>query len=242
MKAFVLAAGLGTRLKPWTLTHPKALVPVGGVPMLERVIRRLEEQGFDYIVVNIHHFGEQIIEFLHSRTWRAQILVSDERARLLDTGGALVHAAPFLCHDNQPFLVHNADILSDAPLGELLRAHVSARADATLLVSERESSRRLCFDMDMNLRAWHNTSTGERRGEPGSWPVKLAFSGIHIISPSLLLQMADEALPEVFPIMDFYLGHTRDNNIKGWQPASHLNILDIGKPHALDRANRLFLH
>lgn len=240
MKAFVLAAGLGTRLKPWTLTHPKALVPVGGIPMLERVIRRLEEQGFDDIVVNIHHFGEQIIEFLGSHAWRAGISVSDERACLLDTGGALVHAAPLLCRDDRPFLVHNVDILSDAPLGELVRAHESAHADATLLVSARESSRRLCFDVDMNLRAWRNVSTEESRGEPGSWPVELAFSGIHVISPSLLQQMEAEALPEVFPIMDFYLGHTRTNTIKGWQPTSDLRLLDIGKPNTLDRANKLF--
>ena len=114
MKAFILAAGLGTRLKPWTLSHPKALVPVGGVPMLERVIRRLENEGFDYIVVNVHHFASQITDFLKARAWQARIEVSDETDLLLDTGGALVHAAPLLCRDSEPFLIHNVGILSDA--------------------------------------------------------------------------------------------------------------------------------
>ena len=122
MKAMILAAGLGTRLKPWTLTHPKALVPVGGVPMLERVIRKLEKEGFNDIVVNIHHFGEQIIDFLKSRQWQAHISISDERGELLDTGGGISRASGFLGANSQPFLVHNVDILSSADLSWVMRA------------------------------------------------------------------------------------------------------------------------
>lgn len=240
MKAFILAAGLGTRLKPWTLTHPKALVPVGGVPMLERVIRRLESQGFDYIVVNIHHFGEQIIEFIKSKTWRAKIEISDEREQLLDTGGALVHAAPLLCRDNEPFLVHNVDILSNADLKGLMEAHCKSRADATLLVSRRTSSRQLLFDDDMDLRGWLNINTGERKGESGDWPVQLAFSGIHVLTSALLRQMKCENLPVVFPIMDFYLTHTLSNRLKGSLSDTPLQLIDIGKPDTLAQANTLF--
>lgn len=240
MKAFILAAGLGTRLKPWTLTHPKALVPVAGVPMLERVIRRLESLGFDYIVVNIHHLGQQIIEFLNSRTWRASIYVSDERDMLLDTGGALLHASSLLCGDDSPFLVHNVDILSDAPLDELMQHHVKSRADATLLVNERESSRRLLFDNEMNLRGWKNLITGEVRGEVSDQFRSLAFSGIHVINPALIRDMSAEGLPKVFPIMDFYLSHTCKNILKGYCPVRPIKLIDIGKPDTLALANSLF--
>ncbi|MDE5875469.1 MAG: NTP transferase domain-containing protein, partial [Muribaculaceae bacterium] len=109
MKAMILAAGLGTRLKPWTLEHPKALVPVGGVPMLERVILKLKSSGFDQIVINIHHFGEQIIEFVESRDFGVDISISDERGRLLDTGGGILHAEGLLRVDEGPVLIHNVD-------------------------------------------------------------------------------------------------------------------------------------
>lgn len=239
MKAFVLAAGLGTRLKPWTLSHPKALVPVGGVPMLERVIRHLEKEGFDRIVVNVHHFASQIIDFLGSKTWKVDIRISDESERLLDTGGALTHAAPLLCADDEPFLIHNVDILSDAPLGALMEAHERLGAEATLLTSERQSTRNLLFDNDMNLRGWVNLTTGERRGEEGEWPVRVAFSGIHVMSVSLVRRMIAEGMPAAFPIMDYYLSHTRQAVIKG-ERCFGLELIDIGKPETLSRANALF--
>ena len=212
MKAFILAAGLGTRLKPWTLSHPKALVPVGGVPMLERVIRRLENEGFDYIVVNVHHFASQITDFLRARAWQARIEVSDETDLLLDTGGALVHAAPLLCRDSEPFLIHNVDILSDASPAE----------------------------PEMRLRAWRNLSNGERRGEAGEWPIELAFSGIHVMNTSLIESMRAEGMPRVFPVMDYYLSHTRQIPVFGYRRDS-LDLIDIGKPETLSRANDLFV-
>lgn len=240
MKAFILAAGLGTRLKPWTLSHPKALVPVGGVPMLERVIIRLESLGFDYIVVNIHHFGDQIINFLNSKPRKARIEISDERELLLDTGGALLHAAPLLCQDDAPFLVHNVDILSDAPLNELMNSHITSNADATLLVSKRDSSRQLLFDKAMNLRGWKNLKTGDTKGEQGNWSEELAFTGIHVLSPQLIRQMQSENLPEVFPIMDYYLTHTRTHQLMGHICPTPLHLIDIGKPDTLAQANTLF--
>lgn len=238
MKAFIPAAGLGTRLRPWTLSHPKALVPVGGTPMLERVIRRLEREGFDRIVVNVHHFASQITDFLDSRTWQARVDISDETDLLLDTGGALLHAAPLLCEDDEPFLIHNVDILSDAPLAFLMETHTRLGGEATLLVSARDSSRRLLFDRDMRLHAWHNTATGEWRGEPGDWPRDLAFSGIHVMNPSLVRSMAREGMPRVFPVMDYYLNHTRQISILG-EICHGLQLIDIGKPETLSRANSL---
>ena len=124
MKAMILCAGLGTRLRPWTLSHPKALVPVGGVPMLERVIDKLRSQGFDYIVVNVHHFPEQIVDFLRQRDLGVKIAVSDESDRLLDTGGAIMKAEELLRFSDGPVLVHNVDILSDADLRGLMQRHI----------------------------------------------------------------------------------------------------------------------
>ena len=157
----IFAAGLGTRLRPLTDHTPKALVSVAGKPMLERVILRLKEAGFNDITVNIHHFGEQIIEFLRANNdFGITIHLSDERDMLLDTGGGIKKARPFL-DGNEPFLVHNADILSDINLAELYRHHRESNAEATLLVSQRQTSRYLLLDDANRLHGWINKSTGE---------------------------------------------------------------------------------
>lgn len=242
MKAFILAAGLGTRLRPWTLSHPKALVPVEGVPMLERVITRLRTEGFDDITVNVHHFASQIEEFLSSRDLGVTVKVSDERERLLDTGGALSKAAPLICADEEPVLVHNVDILSDAPLRRLMEEHVRHGAAATLLTSGRESSRRLVFDAGGRLRGWHNLSDDTWRPvafRASAEMTQEAFSGIHVISPALVRDMATCGLGDKFSIIDYYL-------LKGAEGAPvrkmylpTLRLLDIGKPDTLAQASRL---
>lgn len=161
----IFAAGLGTRLRPLTDHTPKALVSVAGKPMLERVILRLKEAGFNDITVNIHHFGEQIIKFLRANNdFGITIHLSDERDMLLDTGGGIKKARPFL-DDNEPFLVHNADILSDINLAELYRHHRESNAEATLLVSQRQTSRYLLLDDANRLHGWINKSTGETKPE-----------------------------------------------------------------------------
>lgn len=242
MKAFILAAGLGTRLKPWTLSHPKALVPVGGVPMLERVIVSLRKQGFDYIVVNVHHFAGQIVEFLDSKDFGVEIHISDESETLLDTGGAILHAAPLLCDDSEPFLLHNVDILSDADLCGLMQAHRESGRLSTLLVSRRESSRQLIFSPDMTLQGWHNLATGEYRPEgfvPHNDMAGLAFSGIHVMSPVMIEKMRRLGWHDAFPVMDMFLSMTADGCIGGLC-ADSLNIIDIGKPQTLEIARSLF--
>lgn len=239
MKAFILAAGLGTRLKPWTLTHPKALVPVGGTPMLQHIILSLKCQGFTYIVVNVHHFADQIKDFLTYNNFGVDIHISDETDLLLDTGGALVAAAPLLCKTEEPFLVHNVDILTDADLATMMEQHSLSGAQATLLVSDRDSSRRLSFDEDMNLKAWQNTSTGQTRGQHGDFTHSLAFSGIHVVNPSLVSDMKRYCDHKPFPVMDYYLAQTSRNIIKGhYSPG--LKLIDIGKPETLARANAMF--
>lgn len=244
MKAFVLAAGLGTRLRPWTLSHPKALVPVGGVPMLERVINSLMQQGFDRIVVNVHHFAGQIIDFLKSRDFYGRkVQVSDESGMLLDTGGGLAKAASLLLDDEEAVLVHNVDILSNADLGQLMTRQKETQSRATLLISHRDSSRQLYFDREMNLRGWQNLKSGGLK--PSGFSISsitegFAFSGIHAVSASMLRGLASGGYPPAFPIMDYYLSHTGpEGGIKGFYQ-QNLNLMDIGKPESLTRADKLF--
>lgn len=236
MQAMILAAGLGTRLRPWTLEHPKALVPVRGVPMLERVILRLKEQGFTKIVVNVHHFASQIVEFLQSHDFGVQIVVSDETDQLLDTGGAILNAAPLF--ENGPVLVHNVDILSNANLAELMRAHEQTGADSTLLVSDRASSRKLIFDKDMRLRGWHNLKEGIYKPEgfvSEEGYREYAFSGIHVVGESVLEEMRRIEREPKFSIIDFLLSPEQHCDVRGYLQEG-LELIDIGKPATLERA------
>lgn len=236
MRALVLAAGLGTRLKPWTLEHPKALVPVEGVPMLERVLTKLENEGFDRIVVNVHHFGEQIIDYISHRTSGAEIRISDERSQLLDTGGGILQADRVLGGDG-PLLVHNVDILSNAPLRQLMQRQLETDADATLLTSLRESTRRLAFDPDDRLRGWHDLRTGATRPDayrPGTLREE-AFSGIYAISSRAIQKMRQTMPAHPFPIMDYLLTACRISDFRRYCLPG-LRMLDIGKPDALAQA------
>lgn len=237
MKVMLFAAGLGTRLKPLTDTMPKALVPVGGRPLLEIVISRLILEGADEIVVNVHHFAEQIVRYVQGRKWPIPIRISDESDALLDTGGGLRHAAHLFTQDSDPILIHNVDILSDAPLHNFYEQ--SRPYDAALMVSPRETQRYLLFDDDMRLCAWTNRATGEVRSPyPDLDPARLhafAFSGIHCFSPALLRLMNDR--PARFPIMDFYLSVCDRVNIHGIANPD-LRLMDVGKIGCLDEAER----
>ena len=239
----IFAAGLGTRLRPLTDHTPKALISVAGKPMLERVILRLKEAGFNDITVNIHHFGEQIIEFLRANNdFGITIHLSDERDMLLDTGGGIKKARPFL-DGNEPFLVHNADILSDINLAELYRHHRESNAEATLLVSQRQTSRYLLLDDANRLHGWINKSTGEVK--PAGFDYRetkyreLAFGGIHIISPSLFHLMDDGQWDGKFSIIPFYLSACTKVHIQGY-PLQGFLWFDIGKPETLAQAEEYY--
>ena len=240
MKAMIFAAGLGSRLKPLTDTMPKALVPVAGCPMLEHVILKLKASGFTEIVINIHHFGEQIIDFLKTNNdFGLTIHISDERDRLLDTGGGIRKARLFFENSGEPFLVHNVDILSDMNLKELYHFHMQSGSVATLLASRRTTSRYLLFNTERKLRGWINKDTGQVKPEGFHYDESLyreyAFSGIHVFSPAVFRLMEAPRWEGKFSIMDFYLATCGQTDYSGYL-AEKLELIDIGKPETLARA------
>lgn len=236
MKALIFAAGLGTRLKPLTDTLPKALIPIAGKPLLEHVLLKLKEAGFNEIIVNIHHFPDLILDFLKSKNnFDLRIEVSDERDLLLDTGGGIRKAAWFF-DDGLPFLVHNVDILSNVDLNRLYQAHLKSDSLATLVVSKRDTFRYLLFNDEQRLCGWINEKTGETKPIHFSDITifnKLAFSGIQILSPRVFDLM--ENLDPKFPVMDFYLSNVENEMITGYIP-NDFQMLDVGKLDVLDMA------
>lgn len=242
MKAMVFAAGLGTRLKPITDSLPKALVPVCGEPLLGHVLRKLQASGYTEAVVNVHHFQGMIRDYLSGHDFGLTVHISDESAALLETGGGIRHAAPLLLPLDEPFLVHNVDIVSDIDLA-WFRAQIVPGALASLLVSERPSPRRLLFRKeDLRLVGWTNVSTGELRspfGKPDPQDcLQYAFSGIHNISPAIFAAFDALGMPERFPIMDFYLEACARYPIYG-VPAPGLTLVDVGKIETLPEAERV---
>ncbi|MBR6054272.1 MAG: NTP transferase domain-containing protein [Bacteroidales bacterium] len=230
-KAFVLAAGLGTRLRPLTDARPKALVEVGGKPLIYHILKKLQSSGYDDITVNVHHFAAMLAEYLGREF--PEVHISDESDCLLDTGGGILRARRFL--EGHHFLVHNVDIFSNLDL----RAIPEEDAVATLVVSERESSRHLLFDGDMNLAGWVDERTGEVRSPYGALdPAKyrrLAFSGIHLVSDEIFPLLEKYGFSGRFSIIDAYLRLCAEHCIRGFIP-ENFRILDIGKIDALDRA------
>ncbi len=203
MKAMILAAGLGTRLRPFTLSHPKALFEVNGITLLEQAITYLKKYHYHNIIINVHHFAEQIIEFLRSNNnFGVNLTISDESDLLLDTGGAIKKAAWFF-DDDEPFLVYNVDIITDLDLNELRAYHFANGALATLAVRKRLSSRYLLFDDNKHLCGWRNVTRGkEIIIRPSSQLTPLAFSGVQILSPGILSYLPEE---QVFSLTDYYL-------------------------------------
>lgn len=240
MKAMIFAAGLGSRLKPLTDTMPKALVSIAGRPMLEHVILKLKASGFAEIVINIHHFGEQILDFLKANdNFGLTVYISDERDRLLDTGGGIKKARPYFENSNEPFLVHNVDILSDTDLNELYNYHLRHGGAATLLASRRATSRYLLFDSEKKLCGWINKDTGQVKPEgfrhDEFFYQEYAFSGIHVLSPAIFRWMDTPRWEGKFSIMDFYLATCQQTGFLGFL-AEKLQLIDIGKPDTLVKA------
>lgn len=237
----IMAAGLGTRLKPWTDHHPKALVPVEGEPILGRLINKLVTEGFSKIFINVHHFSNQIREYIDLRQWEVPIIISDESAGLLDTGGGLVKVCGLMNPDDGPLLVHNVDILSNQNLTELVNEHQSKGNDITLLTSDRESTRKLIFNKDNGLCGWHNLKNNEYRPatfHPVEGMEENAFSGIYVMDHKALRDLAQYSSSgsiDKFPIMDYLLARPEGIVIKRLHNP-RLRVLDVGKPEALSKA------
>ena len=234
MKAMVLAAGLGTRLRPYTDNKPKALVEVGGVPMLELVLKKLIRYGFTEVIINVHHFADQIIDFLEAnKNFGASVSISDETEQLLETGGGLVKAKWFF-DDGKPFLIHNIDILSNIDLSVLYNYHLANNALATLAVKKRDTSRSFLVNRNDELCGWTNHSTGEvivsRDSMENSEPI--AFSAIHVMNPEIFGYITETGK---FSITNTYLRLAKDHTIKVYRHDADF-WLDMGKAENFDQA------
>lgn len=237
MKAMIFAAGRGTRLKPLTDKLPKALVSVGGKPLLQHTVEKLKQSGFDEIIINVHHFADQIIEFVLSNNSFDINIEFSEESELLDTGGGIKKASYFF-NDSKPFLVHNVDVLSNINLNELYLFHKKSKSVATLACSPRQTSRYLLFNENNMLRGWINKSNGQTKStvpnfNPANYK-ELAFSGIHVLNPSILKAMNE--FPDKFSVIDFYLSLCNHKPINAFIP-SESRMIDVGKPESLKEAN-----
>lgn len=241
MKAMIFAAGVGSRLKPWTDSHPKALVEVCGTPVLDMVINRIIATGIRQIIINIHHFPEQIVNYVESRCYDADIIFSDESDKLLETGGGLRKVLDLL--DNEPVLLHNADILTDFPLNEMIETHFTKKSDITLLTQSRKTSRYFVFN-NQRMKGWTNIETGRVRPEGtliSDQDNLRAFNGIHILNPQayshLRTFMPDET---PFSIVDFYIQYCNLLDISSFELTEKYSWFDIGKPQTLDNARNFY--
>lgn len=237
MKAMIFAAGLGTRLKPFTDHAPKALAEVNGRSLLEHNVRYLQRAGIYEVIINVHHFADQIIEAIEDNDgYGSEIAISDETDMLLETGGGLKKAAHYFAGEAD-LVVMNVDILTNLDLVKMIDNHTASSSLATLAVMQRESSRQLLFDSTMQLCGWQNNNSGEQkiaRNITGTTPY--SFSGVQIVSGRLLQDIPFEGK---FSMIDVYLYHAAKNTVKGYDHTGNL-FIDVGKPGSVEQAEYLF--
>jgi len=237
MKAMIFAAGLGTRFKPWTDKHPKALAKVNGKPLLQRNIEYLQQYGIKDVVVNVHHFADQIIEaIIKSQGWGSRITISDERDELLETGGGLVKAQEFFAPD-RPFITMNVDILTDLNLNKLIQFHRQNRPLISFAVTNRKTSRYFLFDEGDRLCGWKNIKTGEEKisiRKPRLIPK--AYSCVVIFEPRVFSLIRQKGK---FSFIETYLDLAAEHSILGYDHSSDI-LVDVGKPESIAAAESLF--
>ncbi|HZI01532.1 MAG TPA: sugar phosphate nucleotidyltransferase [Flavisolibacter sp.] len=232
----IFAAGLGTRFKPWTDSHPKALAIVNGKSLLQRNIEYLQQYRIDEVVVNVHHFAPQILEALEkNRGWGSQVTISDESDVVLETGGGLLKAKDLI--GNETFVSINSDILTNLDLGKMIAYHQEHKPLITLAVTGRSTSRYFLFDEDMRLCGWRNGSTGEEKislRKPGL--KEKAYSTVAIFEPAVF-----DLIPFTgkFSLVDVYLALAPDHTILGYDHTGD-QLLDVGKPESLVKAEQMF--
>lgn len=236
-KALIFAAGLGTRLKPFTDHHPKALAVVNGKPLLQRNIEYLKSFGINDFVINVHHFADQIFSFLKANNnFESNIHVSHEVNEPLETGGGLVFAKEHLTGTN-PFIVMNADILTDLDINKIYQAHQHKKALATLAITNRESSRGFLYNNDGRLTGWVNNQTGEAKISIENDNPKIgSFSGVHVIDPKIFDYIHRTGK---FSIVDVYLELAADHPIYVYDHTGD-TVVDVGKPESIEKAEQFF--
>ena len=237
MKAMIFAAGLGTRFKPWTDNHPKALALVNNKSLLQRNIEYLQEYGIKEVVVNVHHFADQIIDAVKMNNgWGSHIIISDEREEVLETGGGLLKAKELLKSD-EPFITLNADILTDLSISDLLSHHKKNNALITFGISNRTSSRNFLFDDKNRLCGWENNVTGEKKISIIKDHLKpMAYSCVAVFDPAVF-----ELIPQQgkFSLTETYLSLAADHLILGYEHTGD-RFIDVGKPESVAKAELLF--
>lgn len=236
MQAMIFAAGLGTRFKPWTDKHPKALALVNGKSLLQRNIEYLQQYNITDVVVNVHHFADQLITAIKTnRGWGSDITISDESGELLETGGGLKKAASLFSQDT--IVIINADILTDLDLAAMAGYHRQQQTLSTLAVTDRSTSRYFLFDKNDTLCGWRNTKSGEEKiSRPADPVVQKAFSGIHIINRALFPFLNRQGK---FSIVDIYLELAKTHELKGFDHSGG-KLIDVGKPESVSVAEQLF--
>ncbi len=237
MKAMIFSAGLGTRFKPWTDKHPKALALVNGKPLLQRNIEYLQQFGIYEVVVNVHHFSDQIIEAIQqNKGWGSEVVISDESDVVLETGGGLKKAKTYF-DTSEPFLSINVDILTDLDINKLLQFHRNHQPLVSFAVTDRKTSRNFLFDDKMRLCGWRNNSTSEERIPLSREPlIPKAYSCVVIFEPAIFQLIKREGK---FSLVDVYLDLAADHLIMGYDHTGD-RLVDVGKPDSVAIAEKLF--
>lgn len=231
----ILAAGLGTRLKNLTQNSPKALINIKNKSLLEILITKLKSQGINKVIINVYHHSQQIIDYVNSNNKFGIEVEFSQEDTLLDTGGGLKKASWFF-DDNQPFLLHNVDVISNINISQMLKFHKTNKAIATIAIRSRKTSRYFLFDSNTKLCGWKNEASGQQKIVKDSLQKLLPFSfmGIHIISPKVFKLFPEK---EKFSIVDFYLGIAKENKLMGFQ-ADKFSWIDCGRPENLMEAEK----
>jgi MurNAc alpha-1-phosphate uridylyltransferase len=237
MQAMIFCAGLGTRFKPWTDTHPKALAIVNGKSLLQRNVEYLQRYGITDVIVNVHHFGDQIVrEIRRNKGWGSNISISDESDVVLETGGGLLKAKDLL-HPGNEFITLNVDILTDLDLDEFIGYHLAMEPLVTLAVSTRASSRSFTFTEDNRLGGWKNLTTGEEKIKIDGHLTPLAFSGISIFNYDFFNHLK---LNGKFSLVDAYLSLAAQHTILGYRHNPG-KWVDVGRPESVAVAEKMFI-
>jgi len=240
MQAMIFSAGLGTRFKPWTDSHPKALACVNGKSLLQRNIEYLQQYGIKDVVVNVHHFADQLIEsIIKSKGWGSKITISDERDELLETGGGLQKAKEFFT-PGEKFITCNADILTDLDISKLISFHNEKKALISFGVTQRKTSRYLLFDENNRLCGWRNSKTGEDKIsiiKPQYF--EKAYSCVVVFEYDIFRLMEEKGLLGKFSLIDVYLSLAAEHLIQGYDHTGD-RFVDVGKPESIVIAESVF--